>query len=188
VINLRKIFPRLLAVSVFSISMLSLSTSMSSAAANAPTAPSEVKQDWAKERQERLKHFTDRLADRLEIKASQQNAFQGFVKTLGAANEHPAKIPDIKTDAASIARWHADMAAAHAQKLAQIADATAKLQEVLSLEQRKTLDQIAAHFGGRRGHRFHGGEREERGDQEHGHWGRHGQGEGGGHDREHQQQ
>jgi hypothetical protein len=169
VIYLRKYFSRTLAVAVFGVFALTSSTSALSAP---PIAPNEAKQDWAKERQERLKHFTDGLANRLEIKASQQSAFQAFVKTLEAAAEHPAKKPEVKTDAASLARLHADMAAARAQKLAKIADATAKLQEVLSPEQRKTLDQIAARFANRRGHRFHGGEHEERGGHEHGRWNR----------------
>jgi hypothetical protein len=172
VTNLRNYFSRTLAVAVFGAFALSASTSALSAAPVAAMS-TEAKQDWAKERQERLKHFTDRLANRLEIKASQQNAFQAFVKALEAAAEHPAKKPEVKTDAASLARLHADFAAARAQKLAQIAEATAKLQEVLNPEQRKTLDQIAAHFAHRGAHRFHGGEREEHDGHEHGRWNRH---------------
>ncbi|MDR3481390.1 MAG: Spy/CpxP family protein refolding chaperone [Burkholderiaceae bacterium] len=167
-INLRNYFSRPLAVAVFGVVALSASAYALSAAPVASTS-AEAKQDWAKERQERLKHFTDRLANRLEIKASQQNAFQAFVKALEAAAEHPAMQPEVKTDAASLARQHADFAAAHAQKLAQIADATAKLQEVLNPEQRKTLDQIAARIA-------HRGERRGHGDQEHGRWNRHEQG------------
>ena len=174
-INLRNYFSRPLVVAVFGVFALSASTYALSAAPVASTS-AEAKQDWAKERQERLKHFTDRLANRLEIKASQQNAFQAFVKALEAAAEHPAAQPEVKADAASLARRHADFAAARAQKLAQIADATAKLQEVLNPEQRKTLDQIAARIAHRGGHRFHGGERGEHGDQEHGRWNRHDQG------------
>jgi Spy/CpxP family protein refolding chaperone len=167
VINLRNYFSRPLAVAVFGVVALSASAYALSAAPVASTS-AEAKQDWAKER---LKHFTDGLANRLEIKASQQNAFQAFVKTLEAVAEHPSTPPEVKTDAASLARQHADFAAARAQKLAQIADATAKLQEVLNPEQRKTLDQIAARIAHRGGHCFHGGER-----GEHGRWNRHEQG------------
>ena len=140
--------------------------------ASAPASASvENKQDWAKQHQEWFKHVTDRMASRLEIKASQQNAWQAYTKTLETIIERPAKTPEFKTDAASVTRAHADMAAKHAQKLAQIADATAKLQEVLTPDQRKTLDQIVAHEGGHHhGHHFHGdehgthGERGEHGD------------------------
>ena len=167
--DIRKNANRLLMAAALGISALSLSAS---SAWSAKPAQSEAKQDWAKEHQERIKHFTDRLANRLEIKASQQNAWQAFVKTLEAATEHPAKKAEMKTDAASIARLHADMAAARAQKLAQIADATAKLQAVLDPEQRQTLDQIAAHMGAGHEHRFHGGrfgeqQGHERGEREH---------------------
>ena len=181
VIIIRKNSACLLAV-VLGISVLSFSTSPIWAAGTTSTAPSEVKQDWAKQRQEWFKHYTDRLADRLEIKASQQNAWQAYTKALETATEHAGTKPEIKTDAASIARLHADMAAARAQKLAQIADATAKLQEVLSPEQRKTLDQIAAH-GGRHGHHFHD---REHGDHERGQWDQHGH-DGFGQGRDHEQ-
>jgi hypothetical protein len=114
-------------------------------------------QDWAKEHHERFKHFADKMAERLEIKASQQAAWQAFITSLEATMEPPSKRVEQKTDAASIARMRADMAAVHAQKLAQIADATAKLQEVLSPDQRTTLDQMAARFAEHRGgrHFFH---------------------------------
>ena len=46
--------------------------------------------------------------------------------------------PDINADAASITRFRADRAAAHARRLTQMADATAKLQEVLTPDQRNS--------------------------------------------------
>lgn len=127
-------------------------------------APAETKQsasqDWGKERQERFKQLTDHMANRLEIKASQQAAWQAFTKSLQAAVESAVKKPETKSDAASIARMRADMAMERAQRLAQIADATAGLQEVLTPDQRATLDQMAAKFAGRRGghHGFRNGE------------------------------
>lgn len=168
-IDISKNSARLVVAAVLGISVLSVAMST---AWSVPAPQNEATHDWAKEHQDRVKHFTDRLANRLEIKASQQNAWQAFVKTLETTTERPAKNAEIKTDAASIARLHADMAAARAQKLAQIADATAKLQAVLDPDQRRTLDQVAAHMGSRHGHRFHDGrfgERQdhERGDREH---------------------
>jgi protein CpxP len=169
VITLQKKSLRALAA-VFSFAMLAGSAAVVWAVPAAPDAKQSSSQDWAKEHHERFKHFADKMADRLEIKASQQAAWQAFTKSLEAAMEPPAKKAEQKSDAASIARMRADMAAVHAQKLAQIADATAKLQEVLSPDQRATLDQMAARFGEHRGgHRFfhHGG------DGEHGGWGGH---------------
>ncbi len=166
-----------IAAAALSVVLLAGSAAVVWAVPAAPDAKQGSSQDWAKERHERFKHFADRMADRLEIKASQQAAWQAFTKSLEAAMEPPAKKAEQKTDAASIARMRADMAAVHAQKLAQIADATAKLQEVLSPDQRTTLDQMAARFGEHHGgHRFfhHGGDGDE-----HGGWGGHG------HDHEH---
>lgn len=124
-----------------------------------PVAPHDDQHDWARQRQEFFKKRVDAMANRLEIKASQQGAWQTFVGALEAAADWPATPAEAKTDAASIARRHAERAAAWAQKLGQIADATAKLQQVLDPEQRKTLDQIAAHFE-HRGHHFHHGDNE----------------------------
>lgn len=136
------------------------------------TAEPQVKPDWAKMHAEHVKKRIDSLADRLEIKASQQAAWQAFAKALNEVFTLPAKGPEGKMDAASLARMHADRAAAHAQKLARLADATAKFQEVLTPDQRKTLDQIALHFEHRMHHfgHHHGNEHEEHGD---GHWEHH---------------
>lgn len=169
VISMQKKSARLLAT-VFSVALLAGSAAIVWAVPAMPDAKQSSSQDWAKEHHERFKHFADRMADRLEIKASQQTAWQAFTKSLEAAMEHPAQKAEQKTDAASIARMRADMAAQHAQKLAQIADATAKLQEVLTPDQRTTLDQMAARFGEHHGgHRFfhHDGEGEHEG------WGGH---------------
>ena len=165
----------LLAIAVFGMSSMALSSSPAWSAA-APAAANEAKQDWAKRHQEWVKRYTDNLAERLEIKASQQGAWQSFVKTVEAVTERPATKPEAKSDAASIARLDADLAATRAQRLAQIADATAKLQEALNPDQRKTLDQIAAETF-RRQHHFHGG----------GHWDHHKQGGGLGEGRDREQ-
>jgi hypothetical protein len=103
--------------------------------------------------QERL----DELAARLEIKASQEPAWQAFsgsVRDLmtpphvqGKSDSQPAQgaaAPEL--DAAALAREHANRAAEHAQKLARLADATAKLQQVLGSDQRLVLDEAARRF------------------------------------------
>ena len=152
-----KHFSRVVAATALGLSLMSIASVSTWAASAATSAPTEASQDWAKQHQEWFKHMTDRMADRLEIKASQQNAWQAYVKVLESTHQPFQKNkPEVKTDAASIARMHAEFAAAHAQKLAQIADATAKLQEVLSPDQRKVLDEIVAHFGERHHHHHFG--------------------------------
>jgi len=107
-------------------------------------------QQWAQRRQEWIHAKLERDANRLEIKASQQSAWQDYAKARSALAERSFKRPAPDADAATIAKARADGAADGARKLAVLADATAKLQAVLSPEQRKTLDQIA-----HRGHRHH---------------------------------
>ena len=105
----------------------------------------------------------DAMANRLEIKASQQNAWQAYVKAVEAMADHPKKHPAEDVDATAIAKFHADMAAEMAAKLKKVSDATAKLEAVLAPEQRKTLDQAARAFGPH-GHHMHG---EEHGEHDH---------------------
>jgi hypothetical protein len=176
---------RLLVLTVFGISALSFSAAPTWAAAT-PADTKEAHQDWAKQRQEWFKHAMDRMADRLEIKASQQNAWQAYTKVLDAAMTPPARNAETKSDAASITRLHADMAAMRAQKLAQVADATAKFQEVLGPEQRQTFDQIVAHFAHRHAHRFHGDHHGEADGHEHEGWGHHEHGSDSGQNHEHE--
>ena len=106
----------------------------------------------------------DEAANRLEIKASQQKAWQAYTKSLEAMAAHPDKHPAEDADAATIARFHADIASQMAAKLQKVADATAKLQAALTPEQRKTFDQMARHFGH---HGEHSMQHREHGDQDH---------------------
>jgi hypothetical protein len=111
-----------------------------------------MEQHWS----EHLQSHLDRLAGRLEIKASQQAAWQqfsaAFKETMG---EHPMmgrdgmdgqRHADQDADAAALARRHADRAEQHAQKLARLADATAALQQALSADQRQVFNEVARHF------------------------------------------
>jgi LTXXQ motif family protein len=170
--NLRKNTARLLTFAALSAALFA-----NAAWAAAPSA--DAHQDWAKHRQEWIKHRLDHLADRLEIKASQQAAWQAYTKTIESIVGQPLKKPEGMLDAAGMTRMRADRAAAGAQKLAQVADATAKLQEVLTPEQRVTLNQAVARAGQRFHGRFHGGEHGQGQQGEHGehgnHWGQPGQ-------------
>jgi len=96
----------------------------------------------------------NRMAERLEIKASQEAAWQDYVAAhkamFGARpDEKPAA-----TDAAALVRAHADRAAQMAAKLGKLADATAKLEAVLTPPQRRVLDGMAQAMASR--HHHHG--------------------------------
>lgn len=102
--------------------------------------------------QTRMKQRLDGMAARLEIKASQQDAWNAFRQAresamAGAMPQRPG--PD--ADAATLTRFRAEMAKRRADHMAVMADATAKLQEVLDPNQRKVLDEMSQR-GGARGH------------------------------------
>jgi hypothetical protein len=109
---------------------------------------------------EYVTQMLDHLGARLEIKASQEPAWQAFSASmrelLSAAPHAAAAAPQ---DAASLARDHAEHAAEHAQALARLADATAKLEQALGPDQRTVLDEAARRFarhGGEHGWMGHG--------------------------------
>ena len=93
-----------------------------------------------------IKARLDRLADRLEIKASQQAVWEDFAKSVEMLADRNVKKPNDDADAVTISRYRAERATEFANKLTKIADATAKLQSALSEDQRKILDQTAHRF------------------------------------------
>lgn len=126
-----------------------LATSLLVAAAPAPdpgaAAAATVPDAAARHDQmrERIHARLNELGQRLQINASQQDAWNAYVSTIESMfTARPAR-PAADADAATLARFRAELALNHAQKLSQLADATAKLQDVLDPEQRKTLDQAA---------------------------------------------
>ena len=128
----------------------------------------------AMHRQHRMEHMqmkmkarTAEMASRLEIKASQQGAWGDYVKARESMWANPPVRPAQDADAATIARSRADFAADMARKLAVVSDATAKLQAVLTPDQRKVFDEMARRSG-HRGHRGGHGEGGERGESHHG--------------------
>lgn len=147
------------------------------AAAPASAMPGPGMREMTPEMQERMQSRMqarlDKMANRLEIKASQQDAWQAYAKVHKDMFDARPTPPAKDADAATLARHRADTAAKMATKLATLADATAKLQSALTPEQAKTLADMTRHpMGGRHGK--HGG----RGD--HGHRGMMGGGMGGG--------
>ena len=92
----------------------------------------EMTPEMTERMQSRMQSRLDKMAQRLEIKASQQDAWQAYVKTHKEMFDGGMKPAPKDADAATIARHRADMAAKMAQKLAIHADATAKLQSALT--------------------------------------------------------
>ncbi len=112
------------------------------------------RQQWEQQRQQQRQEWVraklDKDEARLEIKASQQGAWDEYANARKALAEHaPGKLPK-DADAATITKHHAERATEMARKLTTLAAATAKLQAVLSPDQRKILDHIARH------HHHHG--------------------------------
>ncbi len=95
---------------------------------------------------EHMHHMLDKLAARIEIKASQQGAWEEFSKSIEFLPEQHISKPGDDADAAAIAKYRADQAADFAKQLAKVAAATAKLQTVLSEDQRKILNQVSRQF------------------------------------------
>jgi len=97
--------------------------------------------------QERMQAHLTEMAKRLQINAAQQEAWTTYANTVQSMFGDRAARPAADADAATIVRFRADRAARHAQKLTQLADATARLQDVLYPEQRKTLGEIVRRHG-----------------------------------------
>ncbi len=96
---------------------------------------------------EHMQTRLDRMAERLKITADQQPAWTAYRQTVeGLIGAGPVK-PAADADAAAIARLRAQRAAEHAQKLSQLADATAALQQALTPEQQTVLNEMARRSG-----------------------------------------
>jgi hypothetical protein len=127
----------------------------------------EMSPEMQQRMQSRMQGRLDQMAKRLEIKASQQDAWQAYVKVHQQMFDGGLKPAPKDADAATIARHRADMAAQMATKLSSLADATAKLQGALTPDQVKLLAEMTRHpMGGR-----HGGQGGFGGRGEHGHRG-----------------
>jgi hypothetical protein len=118
--------------------------------------------------QQMMDRHLDHLAARLEIRASQQEAWKGFAAAVrGMVPAAPPEEPARDLDAATRARQAADRAADRAKRLAQLADATGKLQQVLDAPQKDVLNEVARELGHHMRERFghhgdmHGGMHEE---------------------------
>ncbi len=125
-----------------------------SVALASPDEHHDQKQISAEKMHEHMKARLDKLAARLEIKASQQTAWEEYAKSVGSLADRSIKRPEHDADAATISRYRADRATEFAKKLAVIADATDKLQKALTEDQRKIFSQVLRCHGHH--HKHHG--------------------------------
>ena len=128
-------------------------------AADAPSDPPHSARVHEYMQQSMQKHL-DHLAARLEIRASQQEAWSAFAVAVRAmVPATPPEAPPKDLDAAARARRAADRAADRAKRLTQLADATSKLQQALDPPQKQVLNEVARDLGRRwHGHDgMHGG-------------------------------
>jgi len=134
-----KIYPAFIA---HGLGALALAGSLTAIGAPAPTdtAPPDAAA-WQSRIHERIQTRLNDLATRLQINAAQQDAWNAYAATVQSLFDARRSRPAADADAATIARLRAEAAMSYAQKLAQLADATATLQETLTPEQRKTLDE-----------------------------------------------
>ena len=156
----RTFVARAVAAAGIALSLITLSAPLLS---HADIGSSPVTAENAATRQnhmrERMSSRLDQMAKRLQINASQQDVWTAYTKTVESRIGTKLTRPADDADAATVARFRAELAKEHAQKLAQLADATAQLQQTLNPEQRKALDEMVRDRGRRDGHKDHRGER-----------------------------
>jgi LTXXQ motif family protein len=109
---------------------------------------------WQQRHQADVQMQLDRAESRLQIRASQEQAWMNFAdafKALSASPTgiHPPTAGAQGPDAAQIASRAASMAMAAANRLGTLAQATSRLESVLSSNQKAILDQMARMVAGR---------------------------------------
>jgi hypothetical protein len=143
---------------------------LAASGALALSAPAQAHEQWdhgghhgkeftAQDHEAWAKKHLDKEASMLEIKASQEAAWDAYAAAkLDLMNSFGSMMKEghhDDGDAATMARKHAEHATQIAQKLTALADATEKLQAALSEDQRKVLNRIAHHHHGFGEHGFH---------------------------------
>jgi len=145
---------RALSAGFLAASLIGALAPLPSRAAQPPASMTQAQDEMAQRLTKHLQAHLDQLAGRLEIKASQEPAWQTFSGALrdvmSARLADRERTAGADADAASLARLHAERAAEQAQRLARLADATAKLQQGLSPDQRLVLNEVAQRFAQQR--------------------------------------
>lgn len=128
----------------------------SAATADGAAAPMhgdhKMEHDWARHRQEKMKAHLAKAAERLGIKPEQQSAWDAYANAVESPLGNGPASHETANDAAGIARHHADIAAAYAAKMMNVAETTASLQAVLTPDQQQKFNRMVKHKQ-HRGHR-----------------------------------
>jgi len=111
-----------------------------------PGEQCDARQMNAESMHEHIKNRLNKLSERLEIKSSQLAAWDEYSRSVESLVEPNSNKPKEDADAQTIARYRADRATGMAKKLSVIADTTAKLQSVLTEDQRKIFNQVSRQF------------------------------------------
>ncbi|MCC6535569.1 MAG: Spy/CpxP family protein refolding chaperone [Burkholderiales bacterium] len=167
----RGVASAILGTALIAAAIPALSQSPGEASRGGPRYSQMSEADRAQMRERMQAHMNqrlDRLAARLEIKASQQAAWETYRKARASVFDNRPQRPARDADAATLAKFRADMAQRRAEHLVTMADATAKLQQVLEPQQRKVLDEIARQSGARGKRGAHGSAQRRGGGQHHG--------------------
>ena len=123
-----------------------LVTAFHSVAMASPGGHCEHEQMSPEKMHQFMKSRLDKLEGRLEIKSSQLASWDEFAKSVESLSERHVKEPSPDADASTVSRYRAERAAEMAKNLATIADTTAKLQAVLTEDQKKILNQASHRF------------------------------------------
>jgi pyruvate/2-oxoglutarate dehydrogenase complex dihydrolipoamide acyltransferase (E2) component len=122
-----------------------LAFAFTSPATAAPDGRPKMEDNWGGHPARRAAHL-EQDAQRLHIQPAQQTQWQAYASAMQSEAGMPMR-PAMDADAVTVARQRADLAAAHAAKLAKVADATAALQSVLTPAQRATFADLVRHGG-----------------------------------------
>jgi hypothetical protein len=129
----------------------SAAVAVSLLAASAPvlSQPETPKDPAARQAQmhKRTQAHLQQMAKRLKISDAQQAAWTEYTRTVESLFDERPTPPPADADAVALTRLRADQAAKQAQKLTQLADATARLSEALTPEQRKILTEMVRREG-----------------------------------------
>ncbi len=112
---------------------------------SATLAPAAGEHD-SSEQLERIKARLEKLHERLEIKGTQQAAWDAFAAKIEALPAPHATPPGPNADPATALHFRAEMASEMANRLSVMADATEKLESVLTADQRKILADESTHI------------------------------------------
>jgi hypothetical protein len=123
-----------------------LITAFHSVAMASPGGHCDHEQMSSGEMHEFMKSRLEKLAARLEIRSSQLASWDEFAKSVELLSEKHVKEPGLDADAATVSRYRAETAAELAKNLATIADTTAKLQAVLTEDQKRIFNQASHRY------------------------------------------